>query len=465
MRRLMGKVAKNQVIEQAMDELNQEAQADSQSTTGLFQVAEGQSLVKNQQNHDIQTLKPSSDGEQNLVKNQQDFDSLIHFRPGKTGSVREELKNREPALDSETGFFEEESSSAKGEKSPKARSLALFKVKKQDRKKSLKNAKDKPSRSKVVAKAGEESASPASLGKASDKPAHSDKKAVAKAEDKPSRSKAVAKAEEGSASPVNLGKARDESAQEGTKDFAVFSPKAYQAEKAQAVSSVFSKSKSFQGSFFQKSSAQKIPMRITLQQSENLRVAQERIVDLETEIERLRKENEELIATGDIFRERLDKMIVQNNNLKKTYSESREEFQEEKRTLMDTLSDQGREIEKMNVKNKELEKRLAGNIQQIRVRERELENRLELMKLDNQTLSREKDQYILDLKRNIDKMKMDMESQQNRYDEISRKLEEHRSQKRRVTRGLQMILHISRGNELSSTEEPSQEEVKEGGNE
>ena len=58
-------------------------------------------------------------------------------------------------------------------------------------------------------------------------------------------------------------------------------------------------------------------MRITLQQSENLRVAQERIVALEMEIERLRTENEDLIATGDIFRERLDKVIVQNDNLKK----------------------------------------------------------------------------------------------------------------------------------------------------
>ncbi|MDE0518477.1 MAG: hypothetical protein OXH36_02825, partial [Bdellovibrionales bacterium] len=190
---------------------------------------------------------------------------------------------------------------------------------------------------------------------------------------------------------------------------------------------------------------QNLPMRITLQQSENLRVAQDRIIELEAEIERLRTENEELIATGDIFRERLDKVIAQNDNLKKVYEENREEFQNEKRTLTDTLSDQGREIEKMIIKNKELEKRLSSNIQQIRVRERELENRLELMKLDNQTLAREKDRYILDLKRNIDKMKMDLDSQKNKYNEVSQKLEGYRNQNRRVTRGLQMILHIARG--------------------
>ena len=201
-----------------------------------------------------------------------------------------------------------------------------------------------------------------------------------------------------------------------------------------------------------------IPMRITLQQSENLRVAQERIVALEREIERLRTENEDLIATGDIFRERLDKVIVQNDNLKRAYEESRQEFQEEKRTLMDTLSSQAREIEKITVKNKELEKRLSSNIQHIRVRERELENRLELMKLDNHTLAREKDQYILDLKRQIDRMKMDTESRKMKYDEISRKMEDYRSQGRRVTRGLQMILNIARGSDISQESQEIKEE-------
>ncbi len=210
-----------------------------------------------------------------------------------------------------------------------------------------------------------------------------------------------------------------------------------------------------------KASQSNIPMRITLQQSENLRVAQERIVALEQEIERLRTENEELIATGDIFRERLDKVIVQNDNLKKTYEESRQEFQDEKRTLMDTLNSQTREIEKINIKNKELEKRLSSNIQQIRVRERELENRLELMKLDNQTLAREKDQYILDLKRQVDKLKMDQENHKHKYNETIQKLEKYKNQNRQVSRGLQMILHIARGSDVSQDQQQEDKETAE----
>lgn len=199
--------------------------------------------------------------------------------------------------------------------------------------------------------------------------------------------------------------------------------------------------------------SQSIPVHITLKQSENLKVAQERIVALEQEIERLRKENEDLIATGDIFRERLDKVIAHNDKLKKTYEESREEFQDEKKTLVDTLNDQNREIERIAIKNKELEKRLSNNIQHICVRERELENRLELIKLDGQTLVREKDKYILDLKRKIDIMKMDLETQKNKHNEVSQKLEGYRSQSRRAIRGLQMALHILRGSDFTDMEQ------------
>ena len=209
-------------------------------------------------------------------------------------------------------------------------------------------------------------------------------------------------------------------------------------------------------------SSRAVPTHITLQQSENLRLAQERITELESELERLRVENEELIAAGDIFKERLNKVMIRNNDLKEVYEESRKEFQDEKRTLTDTLRDQSREMDKLSVKNQELEKRLVSNIQQIRVRERELENRLELMKLDNQTLVREKDQYILDLKREIDKMKMDFDSQKNKHEEILRKLESYRSQNRRVTQGLQVILGISKGNKFiyDSVESQTQADIQ-----
>ena len=205
-----------------------------------------------------------------------------------------------------------------------------------------------------------------------------------------------------------------------------------------------------------------IPVPFSLQQSENLRLAQERITSLEEEIQRLRQENEELITTSDIFKERLDKILAKNDDLKKAHQENREDFITEKKTLMDTLSEQGREIDKLQIKNKELEKRLSNNLQHIRVRERELENRLELIKVDSQTLVREKNRYILQLKQQMERSKMDLDTHKNKYSELKQTLEEHLEQSRRAVRGIQMIMHILKGHSVSQDEieqpiEPIQE--------
>jgi len=57
-------------------------------------------------------------------------------------------------------------------------------------------------------------------------------------------------------------------------------------------------------------------------------------------------------------------------------------------------------------------------------------------------------------------MKMDMESRKIKYDEISRKMEDYRSQNRRVTRGLQMIINVARGNDIPQEAQEMKEEEK-----
>ena len=211
---------------------------------------------------------------------------------------------------------------------------------------------------------------------------------------------------------------------------------------------------------YQENQASQIPVQLSLQQSENLRLAQERITSLEEEVQRLRQENEELITTSDIFKERLDKILAKNDDLKKAHQENREDFITEKRTLMDTLSEQSREIDKMQVKNKELEKRLSNNLQHIRVRERELENRLELVKVDSQTLVREKNRYILQLKQQMERSKMDLDTHKSKYSELKQTLEEHLEQSRRAVRGIQMVMHILKGHSVSRDETEPIEQIK-----
>lgn len=191
---------------------------------------------------------------------------------------------------------------------------------------------------------------------------------------------------------------------------------------------------------------------IILNQSENLRIAQERNIDLEREIERLRQENEKLFAIEDNFKQ-LDILRDKYNHLQQVYEDNKEKFGEEHKILSSTIRNQKGKIEELKDKNNNLQDRLSSNIQQIRVRERELENRLELVKLDSQTLTREKDRYILDLKRQLDRLKMDLDRQKDRYNEVRKDLDHFRSQSRRALRSLNMSLDILRGEHLSQDEE------------
>ena len=191
---------------------------------------------------------------------------------------------------------------------------------------------------------------------------------------------------------------------------------------------------------------------IILNQSENLRIAQERNIDLEKEIERLRQENEKLFAIEDNFKQ-LDILRDKYNHLQQIYEDNKDKFSEEHKILSSTIRNQKAKIEELKEKNNNLQGRLSSNIQQIRVRERELENRLELVKLDSQTLTREKDRYILDLKRQLDRLKMDLDRQKDRYNEVRKDLDHFRSQSRRALRSLNMSLDILRGEHLSQDEE------------
>ncbi len=200
-------------------------------------------------------------------------------------------------------------------------------------------------------------------------------------------------------------------------------------------------------------SSVQVPLHITLNQSEHLRVAQEKISSLDEEIARLRQENENLADAAGRFEKTAEERLIRYDNLKRDYEENRNLFEDEKKTLRDTLSAQSQEMEKLKIHKKNLEDRLSNNIQQVRVRERELENRLELMNLDGQILSREKDKYILDLKRKLDRIKIDLKIQQSKYSDIQQDLDRLRDQSRKAVRSLSFALNILRGGQLLQDEE------------
>lgn len=198
-----------------------------------------------------------------------------------------------------------------------------------------------------------------------------------------------------------------------------------------------------------------------LAQSESLRIAQSRLLELEQEIERLRLQNEELAAAGETLRRRGDELMTKNTKRENDYQHAIETFEQEKHLLSATKEALQRDIEGLRRKNEELELRVTTNIQKIRVRERELENRLELVKMESAALIRSKDEMVLELKRNIDQLNMELTNYRTKNQELNRLTTDKQEMLRRTVKALRLALSMLEGEEdTQSASKPPQRKAK-----
>ena len=93
----------------------------------------------------------------------------------------------------------------------------------------------------------------------------------------------------------------------------------------------------------------------------------------------------------------------------------------------------------------ELELRLSTNIQKIRVRERELENRLELVKMEGAALIRTKDEMILEAKRTIDQLNLELNNYRGKNQELNRQSNDKQETLRRTVKALRLALSMLEG--------------------
>lgn len=184
-----------------------------------------------------------------------------------------------------------------------------------------------------------------------------------------------------------------------------------------------------------------------LAQSESLRIAQSRLLELEQEIERLRLQNEELAAAAETLRRRADEMSSRHQRREHDYQNALETFEQEKQLLMDSKEALQLENEDLRRKNDELELRVTTNIQKIRVRERELENRLELVKMESAALIRTKDEMVLELKRNIDQLNLELNNYRTKNQELNRLTTDKQEMLRRTVKALRLALSMLEGEE------------------
>lgn len=181
----------------------------------------------------------------------------------------------------------------------------------------------------------------------------------------------------------------------------------------------------------------------SLAQAENLRMAQNRILDLEKEIERLRQENDEILTASEIMRTKAEEYTLRISSIEKELSESKIDFKNELAIVKGNLSFKESDNQKLKMKVDELELRIKTDFKKIRIRERELENRLELVKAEKQAVAKSKDELLLDLQRKNDQAKGEIDNYREKVQELNKSLENTQSQIKMTVRALRIALsHI-----------------------
>lgn len=189
------------------------------------------------------------------------------------------------------------------------------------------------------------------------------------------------------------------------------------------------------------------PTEAALAASENLRIAQGRILELEQEIERLRLDNEQLAAAGETLRRGADEASAQLANLQARMEQAQETAAQEAEILRAGMKQREKESVALRQKNEELEMRISTNIKKIRVRERELENRLELVKMESAALIRNKDEIILELKRQVDQLTIELDNYRNKGQDLNKQLGDKQDILRRTVKALRIALSMLEGEE------------------
>ncbi len=177
-----------------------------------------------------------------------------------------------------------------------------------------------------------------------------------------------------------------------------------------------------------------------LAQAENLRMAQDKILDLERENEQLRQQNEQLISASEIIKERSDLLAAQVTEFQNDRQGLEDSFKNEMTLLKNHLVRKDAELQRAQFKVDELESRLKFDMKKIRIRERELENRLELVRAEKNAIVKNKDEQILDLRRKMDIVQMEVDSYRQKCVELNKLVEINQESFKRTTRALRLAM-------------------------
>jgi predicted RNase H-like nuclease (RuvC/YqgF family) len=187
-----------------------------------------------------------------------------------------------------------------------------------------------------------------------------------------------------------------------------------------------------------------------LLQSEHMRIAQNRIKELEEVVESLRVDNEQLSSASETLKNRNDELNGKLENLESRIEDVTENANREKSFLETSTKSKSREISALKLKVEELESRLHQDLRKIRVRERELENIIEIVRAEHAAVILNKDEMILNLKRKVDDLMHQMDLQNHRLKDQDRASREEHEKVKRTVKGLRAALIMLEGDDQTS---------------
>ena len=184
--------------------------------------------------------------------------------------------------------------------------------------------------------------------------------------------------------------------------------------------------------------------------ADNLRMVQSRLQQVESELDRVLKENESVQSELDSAKKFSQEMQAQAERYEAERSEILENHSAELQALKESLAEAQKNNKKLKSQNDHLEERLSQDFRKIRIRERELENRLEIAKIEKEALIRTKDEVILDLKRKLDEAGAEISTYRNRVNELGKAVDQNNQQVIRTVRTLRLALSNLEGADLAA---------------
>ena len=185
-----------------------------------------------------------------------------------------------------------------------------------------------------------------------------------------------------------------------------------------------------------------------LKSSNYLEVAQNRVLELEKEVQKLRRDSEQLAAAGKHFKEMTESLKMQVKQAESNYQNMQDIAKEEKKILMQSLEAKEIKISALQERVMDVEQRQGSQYENVRIRERELENRLEIMKSETEALAHSKDEMILDLKKQVQTVHYDLEKYRIQNQKMSTKMENKEELLRRTVKALRIALTMLEGSNL-----------------